>query len=146
MEIQIKSQGKIHGLGHRKIKQKLKMVLRDLGCHDVELSVFFADDKEISRLNKHYLGRTGPTNVLAFPVSGGPPPDPETGLLGDVVISVETAISESKSVGEPLEETIFRLLVHGILHLLDYDHERSFDDADLMEKEQRRLLSLILEE
>ena len=112
-----------------------------MGCRDVELSVYFTDDKEISELNKRYLGRTGPTNVLAFPISGGPPPDPETGMLGDVVISVETADSESKSIGEPLTETIFRLLVHGILHLLNYDHERSSGDADIMEAEQRRILS-----
>jgi probable rRNA maturation factor len=117
-----------------------------LGCRDVELSVFFTDDKEISRLNNRYLGRSGPTNVLAFPISGGPPPDPETGMLGDVVISVDTAISESKSTGEPLNETVFRLLIHGVLHLLNYDHERSSEDADIMETEQGRLLSLIREE
>ena len=145
MDIQIRSRRKIHGLGNRKIKQKLKTVLSALGCRDVELSIFFTDDEEISRLNQRYLGKTGPTNVLAFPISGGPPPDPETGMLGDVVISVETATSESKSIGEPLDETIFRLLIHGILHLLNYDHERSADDADMMEAEQRRLLSLIRE-
>ena len=146
MDIQIRSHRKIHGLSNRKIKQKLKTVLSALGCRDVELSVFFTDDQEISRLNERYLGRTGPTNVLAFPILGGPPPDPETGMLGDVVISVETAVSESKSIGEPLSETVFRLLVHGILHLLNYDHERSSEDADIMEKKQSILLSLIREE
>ena len=146
MDIQIRSHRKIHGLSNRKLKQKLKTVLNALGCRDVELSVYLTDDKEISELNKRYLGRTGPTNVLAFPISGGPPPDPETGMLGDVVISVETAVSESKSMGEALTETISRLLVHGILHLLNYDHERSSDDADIMETEQRRVLSMIREE
>ena len=146
MDIQIRSHRKIHGLSNRKIKQKLKTVLGALDCRDVELSVLFTDDKEISSLNQRYLGRTGPTNVLAFPISGGPPPDPETGMLGDVVISVETAISESKSTGESLNETVCRLLVHGILHLLNYDHERSSEDADIMETEQSRLLSLIREE
>ena len=119
-------------------------VLSDLDCNEAELSLLFTDDREISRLNKQYLGRNGPTNVLAFPISGGPQPDPDTGMLGDVVISVDTAISESKSVGESIEETIFRLLIHGILHLLHYDHEKSPEEAELMEKEERRLLSLIL--
>ncbi len=123
--------------------QTLKTVLSDLDCNEVELSILFTDDKEISILNKRYLERNGPTNVLAFPISGGPPPDPETGMLGDVVISVDRAISESKTEGETLEETIFRLLIHGILHLLRYDHEKSPEEADLMEKEQSRLLSLI---
>lgn len=121
----------------------MKTVLSALDCNAVELSLFFTDDKEISRLNKRYLGKNGPTNVLAFPISGGPLPDPETGMLGDVVISVERAVSESKREGETLEETLFRLLIHGILHLLNYDHEKSPADADLMEKEQKRLLSLI---
>jgi rRNA maturation RNase YbeY len=114
-----------------------------LDCDEAELSILFTDDKEISSLNKRYLEKNGPTNVLAFPISGGPPPEPETGMLGDVVISVDRAISESKTEGEPLEETIFRLLIHGILHLLHYDHEQSHEDSDLMEEKQRRLLSLI---
>jgi len=95
--------------------QNLKTVLSDLDCNEAELSILFTDDKEISSLNKRYLEKNGPTNVLAFPISGGPPPEPETGMLGDVVISVDRAISESKTEGEPLEETIFRLLIHGIL-------------------------------
>ena len=144
MEIQIRSQRKIQGLSNQKIKQNLITVLSDLDCNEAELSLLFTDDKEISRLNKQYLGKNGPTNVLAFPISGGPPPDPDTGMLGDVVISVDTAISESKTVGEPVEETIFRLLIHGILHLLHYDHEKSPEEAALMEKEEKRLLSLIL--
>ena len=143
MEIQIRSRRRTRGLNKRKIKRKLKKVLNALDCNSAELSLFFTDDKEISRLNKRYLGKNGPTNVLAFPISGGPPPDPETGMLGDVVISFERAISESKTAGEPLQETLFRLLIHGILHLLNYDHEKSPEAADLMEKEQKRLLSLI---
>ena len=123
--------------------QNLKTVLSDLDCNEAELSILFTDDKEISSLNKRYLEKNGPTNVLAFPISGGPPPEPETGMLGDVVISVDRAISESKTEGEPLEETIFRLLIHGILHLLHYDHEKSPEEADRMEEKQRRLLSLI---
>ena len=124
MEIQIRSHRRIHGLSNQKIMQNLKTVLSDLDCNEAELSILFTDDKEISSLNKRYLEKNGPTNVLAFPISGGPPPEPETGMLGDVVISVDTAISESKTAGEPLEETIFRLLIHGILHLLHYDHEK----------------------
>lgn len=124
----------------------METALSDLDCNEAELSILFTDDKEISRLNKQYLGRNGPTNVLAFPISGGPSPDPDTGMLGDVVISVDRAISESKTVGESVEETIFRLLIHGILHLLHYDHEKSLEEADLMEKEERRLLSLIIGE
>ena len=121
------------------------MVLRDLACHDGELSVLLTDDRHISELNRQYLGRKGPTNVLAFPMSGGPSPYVESGMLGDVVVSVDRAASESRELGEPLEETIFRLLIHGILHLLNYDHEKSTREAHRMEKEQTRLLILIKE-
>jgi rRNA maturation RNase YbeY len=64
-------------------------------------------------------------------------------MLGDVVISVDTAVEESARLDEPLERTIFRLLIHGILHLLGYDHERSPREAARMTREQNRLLALI---
>ncbi|MGD2124515.1 MAG: rRNA maturation RNase YbeY [Desulfobacteraceae bacterium] len=121
------------------------MVLKDLGCHDGELSVLLTDGTHIAELNQRYLKREGPTNVLAFPMSGGPPPLVESGMLGDVVISLDTAVDESNNLGEPLEETIYRLLIHGILHLLDYDHEKSPHEARQMEKEEERLLALIKE-
>jgi probable rRNA maturation factor len=116
-----------------------------LACHDKELSVLLTDDRRIAELNERYLGRKGPTNVLAFPMSGGPPPHVQTGLLGDVVISIDTAVRESEEAGETMEETIYRLIIHGVLHLLDYDHERSPQESERMETEQKRLLDLIRE-
>ena len=146
MEILIKSQPESHGVKSRRIKRKLERALRDLGCHDKELSILFTDDKTISELNQQYLGREGPTNVLAFPTSGGPQPRIETPLLGDVVISVETALRESRMGGDQLEQTIDRLLIHGILHLLGFDHEGSLAEAERMEAEENRLMTLMREE
>jgi rRNA maturation RNase YbeY len=143
MEIQITLQQKIPGLRSQKIKQRLKKVLEDLGCRDGELSVLLTDDEHIAELNQHYLGREGPTDVLAFPMAGGPPPHVDSGMLGDVVVSLDTAASESHMLREPLEKTVYRLLIHGILHLLNYDHERSSQEAERMSKEENRLLSLI---
>ena len=114
-----------------------------MDCPDGELSILFTDDGHISELNRQYLGREGPTNVLAFPMSRGTPTHVASGMLGDIVISVDTAMSESKKVGEPLADTIYRLLVHGLLHLFDYDHERSPQDARRMRKEERRLTRLM---
>ncbi|RLB34412.1 MAG: rRNA maturation RNase YbeY [Deltaproteobacteria bacterium] len=145
MKIQVLLEQKIPGLKSRKIVQKLTKVLKDLGCKDCELSVLLTGDRHIAELNQRYLKRKGPTNVLAFPMSGGPPPLVETNLLGDVVVSVERAVDESNESGESLEETLFRLLIHGILHLLGYDHEKSPEDATLMFKEEERLLALIKE-
>ena len=124
----------------------MKRVLKDLAFHDAELSILFTDDQHITQLNSQYLEKDGPTNVLAFPMTDGPPPDIKSPMLGDVVISVDTAIRESDEVGEPLTETIFRLLIHGILHLLNYDHEGSPEEAKRMGKEEVRLLALIKKE
>lgn len=83
-----------------------------------ELSLFFTDDAGISELNLRYLGRSGPTNVLAFPLSEG-----ESDFFAEIVISVETAEREARSSGRSREERIEELLIHGILHLVGYDHE-----------------------
>lgn len=116
-----------------------------MGCHDGELSVLFTDDPHMAFLNRRFLHRDGPTNVLAFPMSDGHPSDEDFGMLGDIVLSVDRAIHESKECEEPLEETIYRLLLHGLLHLLGYDHEGSTGEARRMEKEQARLLRLMKE-
>jgi len=145
MEIQIKSQREIPGLKIQKIKRKLEKVLKDLACHDKELSILFTDDKQIAELNKRYLQRKGPTNVLAFPMAGGPVPQVESVMLGDVAISIDTALRESEELGESLEYTIDRLLIHGVLHLLGYDHEKSSGQAKRMALEEERLMAVMME-
>jgi len=119
-----------------------------LGCHDKELSILFTDDPRMAQLNLRYLGRKGPTNVLAFPMAdpdgpGNQTATVETGMLGDVVVSVDTAQREADESGESLRETVDRLLIHGILHLLGHDHEASEAAASEMEKEEKRLMALI---
>jgi len=123
----------------------MKKLSGDLACDKLELSILFTDDKRIAELNKQYRGKDKPTNVLAFPMAGDPT-DVETGMLGDVVISVDTALSEAEGTGETPEEVIYRLVVHGLLHLLGYDHERSPRDEKIMFREQARLLKLITED
>jgi probable rRNA maturation factor len=117
-----------------------------LACHDKELSVLFTDDNRIAQLNNRYLGRNVPTNVLSFPMEGGPLPKVESAMLGDVVISVDTALRESEELSEPPQHTIDRLLIHGILHLLGYDHERSAEENMRMQEEERRLIKILREE
>jgi rRNA maturation RNase YbeY len=117
-----------------------------LACDDNELSILFTNDNRIAQLNNRYLGREGPTNVLAFPMTGELTPEEiESTMLGDVVISVDTALRESKELGETLEHTIYRLLIHGVLHLLGNDHENSAE-AKNMEKGEKRLMALIEED
>ena len=81
--------------------------------------------------------------MLAFPMKEGPTSEFGSPMLGDVVISVGAAQRESEEFGEDLEHTIDLLLIHGLLHLLGYDHEKSDSEAERMENEEKRLLSLI---
>ncbi|HJX34206.1 MAG TPA: rRNA maturation RNase YbeY [Desulfatiglandales bacterium] len=115
-----------------------------MACDKDELSVLFADDSMIADLNSRYLGRLGPTNVLAFPMSEDQGRGVASGMLGDVAISVDTAVRESEESGERLEETVCRLLIHGILHLMGYNHETVREER-IMRKEEKRLFSLVRE-
>jgi len=128
------------------MKQNLTKLLEDLGCHDKELSILFTDDHKIAQLNDRYMGRNGPTNVLAFPMTDGMETDFVSAMMGDIVISGDAAARESRELGETLEFTVHRLLIHGILHLLGFDHTQSEAEAVRMEKEEKRLMKLILEE
>jgi len=114
-----------------------------LDCHDVQLSILITDDTEIAVLNRQYLNRTGPTNVIAFPMREGEFSHIVPELLGDVVISMETAEKEANENGMKLEKRCCELLIHGILHLLGYDHEKDERRAREMEEQSRSLLNLI---
>jgi probable rRNA maturation factor len=89
---------------------------------DREIGILFVDDRQIRDLNERYLKKKRPTNVISFPMAQGEFSEINPQLLGDVVISVETAIKEAQESGLSLEEEIAFLLIHGILHLLGYDH------------------------
>jgi probable rRNA maturation factor len=125
------------------IQQKTTDILNALDYHDAELSILILDDPQIAILNKKYLRRNGPTNVIAFPMRTDQFSNINPELLGDVVISIETAEKEGKSIGISMEERFTQLLVHGILHLLGYDHEKSEQEADKMEKKSDEILKLI---
>jgi len=121
---------------------KLKRILKDLECHDAELSILITDDKHIAELNRRFLKKKGPTNVLAFPIRDDDLTEPETVMLGDIVISLDAAMRDAKKAGESLTRMIDRLLIHGLLHLLGYNHERS-KEAWRMEEETERLLTMV---
>jgi len=114
-----------------------------LGYPEAELSIVLIDDQKMARLNETYRGRPSATNVLAFPQRVGEFGDLNPDLLGDVVVSTETATREAEAAGIRLEEVIDRLIVHGILHLVGYDHQTAEADAAAMEAESRRLVDLL---
>ena len=95
-----------------------RQVLAALKLDSAEVDVLLTDDASIAELNGRYRGKERPTDVLSFSQWEGVSP-PSRALLGDVVISVETA---SRRVRWPLEEELLYLLIHGVLHLIGYDH------------------------
>jgi len=143
MGILIDDRQKKHKLSKTKLQKKAQAVLNALGSPKGELSILVVDDSEIKTLNKNYLNRSGPTNVIAFPMKEGDFSDINPQLLGDVVISIETAGREALQSGISTEERFAQLLVHGILHLFGFDHEKSEQDARKMEKKSDELLKLI---
>jgi probable rRNA maturation factor len=110
---------------------------------DGELSILLVDDQQIANLNLTYLNRKGPTNVIAFPMREGQFKDITPNLLGDVVISVETAQNEAKAAQISLQNRFNQLLIHGILHLLGYDHEQTREEAKRMEEKSTSLLAML---
>lgn len=114
---------------------------------DAEVSVSFVSDNEIRLLNRNYRDKDKSTDVLSFPLgeNGVYDSNPETGakLLGDIVISIETAVRQAFAYGHSIEREVGFLTVHSMLHLLGYDHETSPEDAKIMrEKEEKILLGM----
>ena len=104
------------------------------------------DDRQIAAVNRQYLNRTGPTNVIAFPMQQGDCSGINPQVLGDVVISIETAEKEAGASGSTTEERFTELLIHGILHLLGYDHETSEADAVQMAEKSDTLMEMLRQE
>ena len=107
----------------------------------VEVSLALADDALVQRLNREYRGKDKPTNVLSFPgeIAGGMrSPRP----LGDVILARETVVGEAAEQGKPLPDHLTHLVVHGVLHLLGYDHEADGDAAEMERLETRVLQTL----
>ncbi len=127
----------------KSLKEKAQAILSALGSPDGELSILLLDDPQMAVLNKDYLQRKGPTNVIAFPMREGAFAEITPDLLGDVVISLETAEKEGLAAGMSMEDRLGELMVHGILHLFGYDHEKTEIEAQRMEAKSLELLEQI---
>ena len=125
----------------RRLSRRARRMLDVLGLGSAELSLVLVSDRVLHDLNRDWRGKDRPTDVLAF-AQGEEGPAPH-GLLGDVVISVDTARRQAASLGHSLVIEADRLLVHGLLHLLGYDHERSPAEARRMQRKERAVLRAI---
>lgn len=118
-----------------------------MGCPEAELSILIVDDEAIREINREYLQRDRPTNVISFAMQEGEGGGIQSQVLGDVVISADTASRDAAEAALSFESELYFLLLHGILHLCGYDHERGTEEeARRMEAREREIFSLLQEE
>jgi probable rRNA maturation factor len=122
-----------------RVRRLLSRAARAARAQGSGVSVLFCADARMRTLNRRWRGKDKSTDVLAFPTNGtgaGP------GFLGDIVISVPYATREARRRREPAAREVDRLLVHGLLHLMGYDHETDDGEMDALEEKVRRRLSI----
>ena len=144
MTIRIINRQKKIKLDLRRARRSLLSILKELNCADREINILFTDDAGIRDMNRDYLGRDKPTNVISF--SAGTEGDlcPESEIiLGDIAISAETALRDATKGGLALEHEIDFLMIHGVLHLLGFDHVQSRKEAREMAGKERELFYLL---
>jgi len=126
-------------LSLRRLKQTAQKILAFVEQPQSELSLALVGNRESQRLNRKYRHKPTPTDVLSFPADDIDAKLAGRKLLGDVVISVPRAEEQAKAGGWRLDEELDRLLIHGILHLLGYDHERSRKQARIMRALEKKI-------
>jgi rRNA maturation RNase YbeY len=127
-------------LGRTRLRGLAEAVLKLLGEASSDLSVSFVGDLRMRRLNRRFRRKDRSTDVLAFAFREGRAPHNFHGRashLGDVVIALPTAERQAKAANRALEEEIMALLIHGVLHLCGYDHERGRAEAVRMQRKER---------
>ncbi|HYE15387.1 MAG TPA: rRNA maturation RNase YbeY [Pyrinomonadaceae bacterium] len=112
------------------------------GAEGAGATVAFVSDRAMRELNRRWRGKRGTTDVLSFPSGQGEFERAEGVNLGDVVISVEQAARQAEEHGLTLENELEQLVLHGLLHLCGYDHERDSGEMDALELRLRRRLRI----
>jgi probable rRNA maturation factor len=144
MSVEIVSKDASRAVSTRKLKKIALRVLEIVKQNQAELSLALVGNSEIRKLNAKYRKKDYATDVLSFPVedrlSMGTP------LLGDVIISVEKAKQQAREKGHSLDEEMVTLVIHGVVHLLGYDHERSAKDARMMGRLEKKIYRTLCEQ
>ncbi len=143
MIIQIANNQNLIKIDKRKIRSTITKLLKYLNCADKEISITFINDETIQQLNNQYRNKNKPTDVLSFSLQEGEFSSINPDVLGDIVISVETAKTNAEINCLSFEQEINFLIIHGLLHLLGYDHENTTKiETRKMKSRERELLEL----
>jgi len=136
MNIRIENRQKKSPINRRQIRSSMARLLRYLGHSDAEVSMLLVDDEGIREINRSYLQRDYSTNVISFAMREGPYGQLHPQVLGDIVISVETACRQGDKGALSMTESLSFFMIHGLLHLLGYDHE-GVDARDIQRMEEK---------
>jgi len=147
--ILIKNTQRNYQVDKQTITKMVQKVLDPLGYGDFDIGIWFTTNKTIAAYNKEYRHKQAPTDILSFPyyteLKAGQtivPQSPDEANLGDLIISLEFVMTNERWSDTPEKDRLPILLVHGICHLLGYDHETDQDYA-LMQKKEQEFLRLL---
>ena len=145
MKILIRNRQRYRPLDKTRLSKAAGNILTFLNQAEAELSILFVGDRKMKELNSLYRGKNKSTDVLSFeagiPVSG----PAVNNILGDIVINIPKAESQAIEYGIGFYEELYRLLIHGALHLVGYDHELSKHEARKMKKKEEELFHAVTE-
>jgi rRNA maturation RNase YbeY len=140
MPLSIQNRQRSVHINAAKLSKDIHRLMTYLGCERQEVSIVFSNDQFMQNLNRTYREKDYPTNVLAFPQDPSEFDALGVSLLGDIVVAVPTAAREAHALEQSVEDRLFYLIIHGLLHLLGYDHERSTEDRLSMEAREKEIL------
>ncbi|HUN29853.1 MAG TPA: rRNA maturation RNase YbeY [Alphaproteobacteria bacterium] len=140
MQIHYRNDVRGSGVDARALKSAMRLLLSGVDRPDAAISLTLVNDAAIRELNREHRGKDQATDVLSFPLE--PEPLAPEQLLGDIVISIETARRQAAEYDAPLQREVERLMIHGLLHVLGHDHMEP-DERAAMEAEERRLAAAI---
>lgn len=129
MEVQIEDRQQLIPIDHGWVARVVEWIFDALGNREGEVSIVLLDDSQMAALNQEYRNREGSTDVLSFPMAKGEFGHLTPGMWGDIVISVQRALEQSREFGCSLSEELGVLLIHGVLHLMGHDHEGVHQEA-----------------
>lgn len=134
-----------HGITKKRIMLLAEKACTALDLSGISISFILTDNEYIREINKKYRKKNRPTDVISFAYRENPFPAVDDGIeeLGDIYLSMEKVLSQADEYNVSLENELKRLLVHGILHLIGYDHERSKKDWKVMRQREEEILNKI---
>jgi probable rRNA maturation factor len=144
MSISIQNRQKRQRVDTGRLRRSLKRLLRELDCGDSEISLLLVDDDQIQEINRTYLGRDCPTNVISFSMKEGSFSHIHPEILGDIILSTETAARDALTGQLDFMDEVEFLLIHGLLHLIGYNHEKTSAEAtEKMRTRERELFFML---